>query len=236
MSPCRHRRWLAALTLLPVAAFAGLMGAAMSVYPGGTWEDPGLVGHRFWANYFCDLLRPEALNGQPNPHGALLSQAGLVSLAVALFPFFLAVSCLFAHRRRLALFIRVAGAVASLGGLGVVFVPSHRYGALAHGAVLLLAAVPGIAAGVSSVLGLLAERRRVPLVSALGGLTLLLAIATALVFARQLQLGVETTPPLAPLQKILALTAMAWMAATAARVLRERTTVEGQLSERRPGG
>ena len=78
------------------------MASAMALYPGGTWEDPGARGHSFWSNYFCDLMRPQALNGAPNPIAARLSEWGLLALVASLLPFFLAVPALFERRPRLA--------------------------------------------------------------------------------------------------------------------------------------
>src|SRR5262245_61394697 len=57
----------AAAFAVPVllTAFVGLYLAAAWQYPGGTWEEPTRVGHSFLFNYYCDLMRPVALNGQP---------------------------------------------------------------------------------------------------------------------------------------------------------------------------
>ncbi len=220
MAASRAWRLCALLALPPALAFAGLMGAAMVHYPGGTWEEPSAHGHRFWSNYFCDLMRPVALNGEPNPAGSRLSGLGLLALAVTLLPFFLSVPALFERRVRTGRFVRIAGVLSFVGGVGVVLAPSHRVGALVHGVVLLVAAVPGIGAAVGAVVGLWSERTRHPWVSGLAVLTVALAVATALVFIRQLQLGVESTPPLAPLQKLLAASALAWICVASVRVAR----------------
>ena len=46
-----------------MVAFFSLFAATALVYPGGNWLDSGAHGHRFFANYVCDLTQPVSLQG-----------------------------------------------------------------------------------------------------------------------------------------------------------------------------
>ncbi|HEY3668992.1 MAG TPA: hypothetical protein VGL19_23505, partial [Polyangiaceae bacterium] len=77
-------RTAALVMLLGIAAFLGLTASAMVLYPGGNWLDRSARGHRFWANFFCDLTQPVSLSGVPNSLGARLAQLGMLCFALAL--------------------------------------------------------------------------------------------------------------------------------------------------------
>jgi hypothetical protein len=200
-------------------AFVCLIVAAMALYPGGTWEEPHTHGVSVIGNYFCDLMRPSALNGEPNP-GAPLASLALLALAGALIPFFMIAPRTFSQRPRLGPFVRGSGLIAGIAGVGVVIAPSYRLGSLVHGLVILAAAGPGLAAVVGATVGQLRgddAARRAGFVAV--GVLLFTALATA-VFARQLSIGTESTPGLAALQKLAALAAVSWLAATSVLVWR----------------
>lgn len=214
-------RWgLAVSAAVPLALFVVLMATAMALYPGGTWEDPLERGHSFWRNYFCDLLRPTSLNDESNALGARLAEAALFAFAVGLVPFFLAAPLCFPERARLGAIVRGAGILCGIGGVGVVLVPSWRFGALAHGAMLLLAAVPGLIAAGAAALGAWHVRRRAPAIAASAVATVAVTALIAVIFARQLAIGAETTFGLAALQKLAVVLALAWIALTFAHVMK----------------
>ena len=194
-------------------AFLALVGAAMATYPGGTWEDPQAAGHSVFFNYFCDLMRPQGLNGQPNPN-ASFAEWGLLAFAAALLPFFVAVPLCFPGKPRLGLVTRILGVLASIGGMGIVLVPSHKFGSAAHGAMVLLAAGPGLTAAVLSVIGLSSARAEAKWPFRAAVATLICAALVVGIFARQLALKQETTFGLAFLQKVAMALAMAWMIVT----------------------
>lgn len=217
------RRALALLVVPPLMLFSVLIAFAMASYPGGTWEERQEPGHSQVRNFLCDLVRPVALNGTPNEEGARYAELALLSFAVALTPFFLITPALFEERRRLARLVAVSGALASLGGVGILLVPSYRFGALPHGLMVLLAAVPGLAAALGATFGVWKAERPVPSVR-LAALSTLLVFAFAVgVFAVQLSRGTETTPGLPVLEKLGFLLTMSWMVLTVNVVLRRRT-------------
>lgn len=73
--------------MLGVAAFLGAGTFAALSYPGGSHWNRDAVGFDF-TTFWCDLLRPIALNGQDNGTGARAAQLALLALALALGPFF----------------------------------------------------------------------------------------------------------------------------------------------------
>lgn len=206
--------------LPPLGAFVALMSAAAALYPGGTWEDPQEVGYSWVRSYFCDLLRPVALNGAPNPTGAALAEWGLLAFAVALCPFFLVAPRTFPERPRLGKVVRWAGAMTSAGAVGIVLFPSYRVGSLVHGLVILLAAGPGLTAAICAAAGARSARARAPLLSWLSTATLALTALIVVVFSWQLAIRVETTPGLAVMQKLAMGLAVVWMVLTVIEVVR----------------
>src|SRR5690242_7027467 len=70
--------------LAMVAVAVALLVAAMVSYPGGTWMDPNSHGHDFIRNFLCDLAMPVALNGMPNPVGAVAVPVALFVLSAGL--------------------------------------------------------------------------------------------------------------------------------------------------------
>lgn len=193
-----------------MAIFVGLYAAAALFYPGGTWEDPRSVGHSVLFNYYCDLMRPVALNGQPNPTGSTLAEAGQLVLALALGPFFLSAPRVFEERQTLARTVRVLGSIASLAGVGVVLMPSWRFGQTVHGLMLLSCGLPAVTALVCVMIGTWS----VPLLRGLAGALVVTMALTIGIFVRQMIIGTETSFGLAPLQRLDFALALTWMVLT----------------------
>jgi hypothetical protein len=207
--------WRAAAFAVPLLLliFVGFYAAAAVAYPGGTWEEPSRLGHSFLYNYYCDLMRPVALNGQPNPTGAMLAELGQLVLALALGPFFWVAPRVFPERPRLGRLVRVLGVIASAAGVGVVLMPSWRFGQTVHGIMLLVCAVPAVTGLVCVMVG----TWTVPLLRGLGAALVVTMLMTIGIFVRQMMLGTETTFGLAPLQRIDFALALTWMTLTATR-------------------
>ncbi len=201
-----------------LALFVCLYAAAAVAYPGGTWEDPSTVGHSFLFNYYCDLMRPTALNGQPNPLGSQLAELGQLVFALSLGPFFFVAPGVFDVRPRLTRGVRALGLVACVAGIGVVLMPSWRFGQTVHGVMLLLCGIPAVAALVCVMIG----TWRVPALRVLSAALVVTMLATIGIFVRQMALGVESSPGLAPLQRIDFALALTWMTLTSLRSERAR--------------
>lgn len=205
--------------LPPLVCFAGLMAVAMALYPGGTWEQRGALGHSQARNFLCDLTRPIALNGQLNS-GKHFADFSLLAFVVALGPFFVITPALFEDLPTLGRWVRRCGALCCVGGIVIVALPSYAVGPLLHGVFVLATAVPGLAAAFGATYGAFATRTPLRSIRIASVLTLLLALAAAVVFAAQLSRGDETTPGLPVLEKSAICASMAWMLLTVGTVLR----------------
>jgi hypothetical protein len=78
---------LAALHRATVALIGlglALLVVAFALYPGGTWWDRTEDGASWLDTFLCDLTMNPALDGRPNPLGALAGQVGLALFALAL--------------------------------------------------------------------------------------------------------------------------------------------------------
>lgn len=196
-----------AVAALGLLAFAGLVGAAMLRYPGGTWTNPKEQGHRFWTNYLCDLLQPTALGGAPNASSARLARAGMVGFAPGIAAFFWVLTTFFVDRSALALAVRAAGVIAGLGLVGVALTPSQQAPKL-HAVSVLGAAVVGLAAAVASVVGLVGAQ---PTLALLGGTTLVVGAVDTALFAHEVISKGPSRVATPVLQRLATLCALAWM-------------------------
>ena len=113
-------------------------------------------------------------------------------------------------RPRLGRVVRVLGAVACVAGIGVVLMPSWRFGQTVHGIMLLSCGIPAIAALICVMVGTWS----VPALRTLAAALVVTMLATIGIFVRQMALGVESSPGLAPLQRIDFALALAWMTLT----------------------
>ena len=74
-----------ALTVGGVLGFLLLTGVSALRYPGGTQADRSSEGYAFFGNYWCDLYRSQALNGEDHAVGAQLAQVGALAVVLAIF-------------------------------------------------------------------------------------------------------------------------------------------------------
>ncbi|MEO8901309.1 MAG: hypothetical protein ABI488_06370 [Polyangiaceae bacterium] len=217
------RRWerrCALGMLLGLSGFAGFLAAAMALYPGGNWLDRAAPGHRFFANFLCDLTQPIALSGVKNSLAAGLAQTGLLFFAFALAGFFAVLPQHFSVGSRAARWVRGLGECAALCFGAVPLTPSERFGKV-HAVLALGSGALGIAAALCAVWALFASKRRA--LATLGVLSLVAGVAEAGLFVYYLS---DTTPPpleVPAMQKVAALLLSAWIAAVAARVLLDPT-------------
>jgi hypothetical protein len=124
-----------------VASFSVLIGAAMMLYPGGTWYDRTHQGHAFFENFLCDLLHVRAISGADNTVGAILATIGMVSLVPGLVCFVLLVPEVVPIGARLWRALRAVGVLACSLLVAIPLLPSDRYGIL-HGVAVLGAGIP----------------------------------------------------------------------------------------------
>jgi hypothetical protein len=210
-----------------VAAFVGLELAAMSLYPGGTWWDTTTRGHRFWENFLCDLEWRVALNGMPNPLGARFATAAMLVLLAGLAAFWLGVPRVFEARPpRGASAVRWLGLTSAVATLGVILMPSDRFGAL-HGVMVLTSGVPGLLATALAVHVLAVGEPRPRIAAWTGGGMLAFALADFTLYAWHFLAHTPGTIVGPALQKVALGLLLAWMVLVALRV--------GGLWPQRPG-
>jgi len=217
----------AILIVLSVLAFSCLFAGAMLAYPGGTWLDRSAHGHRFFANYICDLTQPVSLSGVNNPVGSRLAQLAMLCFAAALSGFFWLVPWHFEPNARVAAWVRGLGECAVVGLLAVPFTPSELFGDV-HARLSLLSGALGLSAALCAVWALLrSSRDRVTrALGVVGALSLAAGVLHALLFVRFMHAR-EPAPLIVPaVQKVAALLLSGWMLGVAWLTLSRRHEID----------
>jgi len=205
-----RQRQCALLIALSLAAFGGLFVAAAALYPGGNWLDPQAPGHRFFANYFCDLTQPVSLSGVSNRLGSRLAQLAMLSFGAALAGFFWLVPLYFGPNARAVARVRGIGEGAVLSYLVVPFTPSKLFGEV-HAWLSLFAGALGLTAALCAVWALLRLPGVARALGVLGALTLAAGTFHAVLFVHYLH-DRDPAPLIVPaVQKVTALLLIAWM-------------------------
>jgi hypothetical protein len=178
-----------------VVAFFALYAVAALLYPGGSHDDHARPGFSFVHNYFCDLLSPVAVNGEPN-RGRFFGMLAMALVVPTLALFWHSVVALYPKQRGHVATTRVAGSVSALAML-LLLSPFHDwavqlgggFGLIAFGAALV--ALPRARHGAVFAGGIAAA-----------------AVSTACFFIWRTGLAL---PALAPLQKLAFALFLAWV-------------------------
>ena len=107
----------------------------MLVYPGGTVEDNTLDKHYFLKNYFSDLGRIYALNGELNLLSRAIFMTALILVALVILFYFITILQIFSERKKtklLSIFGTIGGVICSIAYIGIAVVPLDLH-AVAHG-------------------------------------------------------------------------------------------------------
>ena len=116
------------LVIVGCLGFVVLTALAMLVYPGGTGSDAMTRGYSFFTNFFSDLGRTQARNGEPNTMAAPLFFIALSGAGAVLIAFSVAFARFFTRTRldrALATLGALAGVVAGACFIGVAFTPAN---------------------------------------------------------------------------------------------------------------
>ena len=220
-------RACALLIVLSMLAFFARFAAAALVYPGGNWADRAAHGHRFFANYVCDLTQPVSLSGVNNPVGSRLAQLAMVCFAVALAGFFWLVPSYFRPGARAAAWVRGLGETAVLSYLAVPFTPSELFGDM-HAWLALFSGAFGISAAVCAVWALRSGPGVARALGFVGVLVLVLGLAHAALFVSVHFLHAsESASLMVPgAQKFAALLLSGWMLGVAWLTLNRRREID----------
>lgn len=207
-------RHCALAVLLCLCLFLAATTLSMWLYPGGNWLDRTAAGHRFFANFFCDLTQPLSLSGVQNRWGAALAQFGMLSFAGALAAFFWLLPHHFAPATQARRGVRALGLCTVLTFVAVPLTPSERFGNL-HGVLALGSAALGIVAALCAVWALAASHRRARVLAAWGGLVLAVAGFDAGLFAYHLSSRTPLPLIIPAAQKFAGVLLCTWMLAVA---------------------
>ncbi len=199
------------ITLAALGLFILALLAAMVSYPGGSWTVPGARGFSLARNFWCDLLRSQAINGADNGTSKLFASLAFAALGVGLWPYWWVAACLLpGSRRRLVSRLGTASA-ACLAGMTLL--PSDRF-AIAHGVVALAGGFLGICAAAWSVAARLPGEQTFAARRSAGGLALLFAAANAVLYVHVAYLKGAETVAQPIVQKLATLFLLTWMFAT----------------------
>jgi len=208
-----------------LSAFGLLVALAMRAYPGGNWSERTAAGHRFWENYWCDLLGNPTVGGGANPSGSLLAALGMFCFGLGLLCHWWLLATLLPYRPRR--WVRALGTLATLGFLVVVALPSSSFPVL-HGAAVLCAGPLGIAAAIIAAVVQARDRAQRPL--SWLAFAVLLASATNLVFyAHAYATSTPAWHALPAVQKVATALLVSWMLAESALVWLRAGRTPGRL-------
>jgi hypothetical protein len=214
------------LTLVALGIFVVAMLAAMLRYPGGSWTAPQASGFSLVRNFWCDLLRSQAINGADNGSSKLLASLAFGALGVGLWPYWwVAASVLPGPRAR---FVSRLGTISAACVAAMTLLPSDRF-AIAHGAVALAGGFIGMWAAASSVAVRAADEPRFAWRRSAGLLALLFAAGNALLYVHVAYLKGPETVAQPIVQKLATLFLLTWMFAT---VRQARRVDARRVSER----
>jgi len=204
-------------TLAALAVFVLVLAAAAALYPGGSWSDRGSQGFSLGRNFWCDLLRSQAINGADNAASRRLSALAFVALAAALWCYWRPASAFGssgAQDRR----VLWLGRTSTLALLLMSLLPSDTHPVL-HGAIALAGAGLGIGCVGLCIAQRLPGESRWSTRRVSGAAALLSGAANAGWYIYVAYLGGPDTPVQPVLQKVATLALLVWMLSTLRRAV-----------------
>ena len=196
-----------------IAIFTILIVYAAVRYPGGTWGNHDTRGYDPLHNFICDLFEPVALNGSPNAASARASIAGVLALCAGLALTWWHLPALFPSEPRLGKTVRALGIVSTAGIIAVPLAPAVAW-YWSHAVVVLFAGAAGLAAAVTSVIGLARHERAL---ARLGALTIAVTVVDVVLFIHQLIVVGNPSIWLSLLEVVATLLVVAWLSLIARR-------------------
>jgi hypothetical protein len=199
------------LTWTALAVFAVAMAVAMALYPGGSWTERESVGFSFWRNFWCDLVRSQAINGAGNGPSRAASMVAFAALSLSLWGYWRVATCPFAPPRRSRLL--VLGRTATVGLLATALLPSDAH-PVVHGVVALSSGALGMTCTALCLARLTQREGRFSVRRCLGAAALLLSASNAALYVYVAYGGGPETPAQPSVQKLATLALLAWMVST----------------------
>ncbi len=202
------------LTWTALAIFVLAMALAMALYPGGSWTERESVGFSLWRNFWCDLVRSQAINGADNGASRASSSLAFAALALSLWGYWRVATWRFAQPRRFRLL--ALGRTATLGLLATALLPSDAY-PIVHGVVALTSGTLGMSCTALCLAPFSGGEPRWSVRRCLGMAALLLAAGNAVLYVYVAYGGGPETAAQPSVQKLATLALLAWMVSTLLR-------------------
>jgi hypothetical protein len=209
----RWARWSWAALLLFLLALA----LAAWQYPGGSWTAPEQRGFVPWRNFWCDLVRSQAINGSANGASRRAASLAFAALAFALWCFWPVASSLLAPARRVP--VRVLGRISTFGLLGMALLPSDAHPVL-HGLLALAGGGIGMLCGAFCCVERLVDEARHSLRRVSGGAAVFFGAANAALYLYVAYGGGQETIAQPSVQKLATVALLVWMSSTLTRAAR----------------
>jgi hypothetical protein len=208
------RLWLGAAalaTVFAIGAFVAGMMLAIASYPGGSWTAPSSTGFSIVRNFWCDLLRSQAINGADNATSKWIASLAFGALGVGLWPYWWVAGAVLEGPggRRVARL----GTASAASLFSMAFLPSDRFPIL-HGVVALTGAALGIWAAGASVAGRSALEPRLSARRVSGVFLIVSAAVNALLYVHVAYLGGAETVAQPIAQKLATAALVIWMLST----------------------
>jgi MFS family permease len=181
-------------------------------YPGGSWADKSAEGFEPLVNYWCDLMRTEAVNGLPNATSAALAKSAFGALAASLSVYWWVAASLLTSAR-LARWGIASGVLASVSVVLMLVLPYDTQPRL-HAVTTLSAGGFGFLATLFIMVGSLRSGAIARWRHAWGAALLVAAIANIVVYADIVLRDNRDSATLPVIQKFGTLFFALWMTAT----------------------
>ncbi len=188
--------------VMAVFSFHLSYGVATALYPGGTWKGDMTVGHSFWQNYLCDVLKDPGLNGAPNP-GVHYGVLAFVLLLVTLLVWWtLLARVLREHAPVFSRLLLMASLLSAIGFVGIVVFTAEEGLLTYHFAAILFSVLSGLCATITPFVCFLRIRayRSLGIVGLL--LTSTVVVNICFYVAHHLDEALHNDNVLVPLQKL----------------------------------
>lgn len=202
------------LTWTALGVFVCAMALAMALYPGGSWTERDSAGFSFWRNFWCDLVRSQAINGADNRPSQATSSVAFAALSLSLWGYWRVATVYYAEPRRFRLLL--LGRAATVGLLATALLPSDAH-PVVHGVVALTSGTLGMACTALCLAPLTVDEPRWSTRRCLGAAALLLAAANAALYVYVAYGGGPETAAQPSVQKLATLALLGWVVTTLLR-------------------
>ncbi|MBS3820281.1 MAG: hypothetical protein GVY16_07710 [Planctomycetes bacterium] len=211
----RTVRLACALIVICVLQFILAAAASAALYPGGHPWNTDADGYSVSRNTLSDLGKDRGNNGEPATAAADVFNVSTALLTPGFAAMWLVLPRLMPTRPRTGRAVRMAGLISSTSIIAIALTPADRVPTL-HTLAIGIGAVPGLLALATACAAMFVD----PRASSRLAVATLAVLAVGMVhfgqYVRHFWLGGPWTPACPAVQKLAAISALAWMLAVAA--------------------